>query len=80
MHTIASLKEGSALDITHAAGVEKLDKEEREVILHFASSISSLLNMPCPSIEIAYTGDCMASYIRHCKLTPVEFIGQEGVT
>ena len=31
MHTIAPLKENVALDITHAVGVEKLDREEREV-------------------------------------------------
>lgn len=31
MHTIAPLKENVVLDITHAVGVEKLDREEREV-------------------------------------------------
>ena len=32
MHTIAPPKENAVLDITHAIGVEKLDREEREVI------------------------------------------------
>lgn len=32
LHTIAPPKENAMLDITHAIGVEKLDREEREVI------------------------------------------------